>query len=259
MHWSDWDKGFWLAGIIGHVTLLLILIARRRYRVFPWFTVSIAWALGQSEYLFLIHQLGVKYYPLYFYSYWALELMDALIRIIVIWELLESVSKDIQDHRSYSVRDLGFGFVAFLVCCIIFAWHVVHGGHPSYRSVMQASIAADTLTVGVCLLSLRWSVRYGLRFRSHAMTIALGMAGFVLSKMLVHWVVTTHSVSHWSVLERGLKPLYLICLIGWCIFLYLNEPAMGKEGEQEEKTSFRGPRWTPEPKTQVNVTRRKLA
>ena len=259
MHWSDWDKGFWLAGIIGHVTLLLILIARRRYRVFPWFTVSIAWALGQSEYLFLIHQLGVKYYPLYFYSYWALELMDALIRIIVIWELLESVSKDIQDHHGHSVRDLGFGFVALLLCCIILAWHVVPGGALSVRNVMQASIAADTLTVGVCLLSLRRSVRYGLRFRSHAMSIALGMVGFVLSKMLVHWVVTTHSASLWSILERGLKPLYLICLLGWCIFLYLNEPAMGQVGEQEEKTSFHGRRWTAEPKTQAGVTRRKLA
>lgn len=259
MHWSDWDKGFWFAGIIGHVILLAILITRRRYRVFPWFTLSIIWELAQSEYFFLIHQLGVKYYPLYFYSYWALELMDALIRVIVIWELLESVSKDIQDHRGYSVRDLGFGFVAFLVCCIILVWHVVPGGPSSVRNVMQVTIAADTLTVGVCLLSFRWSVRYGLRFRSHAMTIALGMVGFVLSKMLVHWVVTTHSASQWSILERGLEPLYLICLLCWCIFLYLNEPAMGQEGEQEEKTSFRGRRWTAEPETPASVTRRKLA
>jgi hypothetical protein len=241
------------------VTLLSILIIRRRYRVFPWFTLSIAWALAQSEYLFLVHQVGAKFYPLYFYSYWALALMDALIRIIVIWELLESVSKDIQDDRSYSVRALSFGFFIFVACCIIFGWHVVPGGHSSVTNVMQASIAADTLTVGVCLLSLRWSVRYGLRLRSHATIIALGMAGFVVSKMVVHWVVTTHYASHWSILERGLKPLYLICVLGWCIFLYLNEPAMGQVGEQEEKTSFRGPQWASEPNAQASPTRRRLA
>lgn len=259
MHWSDWDKAFWSAGIIGHVALLCILISRGRYRLFPWFTLLIVGELAQSGYLFLLHRFGIGGYSLYFYSYWALELMEALIRIIVIWELLEGVSRDIQHHRNCSARDLAFGFVVFLICCIIFAWYLVSGSSSSIRNVMQASIAADTLTVGVALLSLRWSVRCGLRFRSHAMTISLGMAVFVLSKVLVHWVAGLHHASHWSILERGLKPLYLICLLAWCVYLYLDEPAKLQVGKHETKTDFRGPRWASEPKGQVSVSRRELA
>ena len=71
MHLSHLDSFFWLSGLVGHVTLLFVLLYRGRMRSFPLFTALIADNILKTTTLYLIYpraQTGYSY--AYFYTYW---------------------------------------------------------------------------------------------------------------------------------------------------------------------------------------------
>ncbi len=70
------DYLFWAAGFIFNLTLLIILVYRRRFRTFPFFTALISLVVAKTAILYLVRAWANPHD--YFYAYWSLTVADTL-------------------------------------------------------------------------------------------------------------------------------------------------------------------------------------
>jgi len=54
------DNALWVAGFVGHVALLAVLLVRSRWRNFPVFTSLIAYQAAVTVTLFLVSRYGSR-------------------------------------------------------------------------------------------------------------------------------------------------------------------------------------------------------
>src|SRR3981189_2253684 len=82
MNMGAWDNALWLTGYALNLGLLCVLLHKHRFQKFPWFTLLIAQDAVQTIVLFGVH----KYPRINFYTYWGFEALDALLRLLVLYE-----------------------------------------------------------------------------------------------------------------------------------------------------------------------------
>lgn len=195
---------------------------RNRISRFPWFACLIAGEVVQSLVLVLIHHYGS--YSSYFYAYWFCDVLDAGIRLGVIWELSKSISEIVRDQklrRLYRSRD-----AALISIAVFAAFLAITPQSLSLRQhyALKITIFADGL-VGAAILVLFLNIfLYGFEVRSHVGVITYGLFVFTMGRLVVHVGAAGIDILSWRILEHLLKPVYLICLFMWCVCLYLNEP-----------------------------------
>ena len=80
---GSWDYVLWVTGFALNLGLLCVLLHKRRFQKFPWFTLLIAQDAVQTIVLFCVQ----KYPTINFYSYWSFEALDALLRLLVLYEV----------------------------------------------------------------------------------------------------------------------------------------------------------------------------
>ena len=219
MHLSRWDNLFWLTCFGGNVGLLWILIDRRRWQAFPWFTMLISGEIVQSTYLFFVHEFGSK--TRYFNSYWSFELFEGLIKFLVICELSKAIIKHFYGETDGVSRDFVLSFVTLLTTGALIAWRAAP--QSAMRHAFEVSIVDTVLIAGSSLIPIVWNWYYRVPHRAHSMIIAYGLSAFAWAQLLVICAATL-APHYWGTLERGLKPLYAVCLLTWCIFLWRDEP-----------------------------------
>jgi hypothetical protein len=77
MHLTGLDFLFWAVGFGEYTILLLVLLIRRRVRMFPIFTAFIFSNLARTVALYFISVYGTK--ASYFYSFWSLGILDTIL------------------------------------------------------------------------------------------------------------------------------------------------------------------------------------
>ena len=80
---GGWDYLLWLTGFTLNLGLLCVLLHKRRFQKFPWFTLLIAQDAVQTIVLLCVH----NYRAVNFYTYWSFETLDALLRLLVLYEV----------------------------------------------------------------------------------------------------------------------------------------------------------------------------
>ncbi|MGB9418984.1 MAG: hypothetical protein WCB58_21925, partial [Acidobacteriaceae bacterium] len=80
---GSWDYVLWVTGFALNLGLLCVLLHKRRYQKFPWFTLLIAQDAVQTIVLFCVQ----RYPTINFYSYWSFEALDAVLRLLVLYEV----------------------------------------------------------------------------------------------------------------------------------------------------------------------------
>jgi signal transduction histidine kinase len=234
MELTRWDIVLWISGYVGNICLMAVLLAKRRYRAFPWFTLFLANELVQDPLLALIARYGAAKY--YFYTYWTLDVLDSLLLLFVIFELAKSVMRAIDENQgvfqSLEMQWLVAALLLVGMACWIFLPGVPHPMTLKHTipilMVNLAFKAATTSSVIMCGLAcyfFRAIFLYGVRFRVHAAAIAYGLTAYVLTRMLVYVsVLNTGSRYLWDLLSRWSKPLYILVLLVWSLMLWLDEP-----------------------------------
>jgi hypothetical protein len=220
MNLGVWDYLLWLTGFTLNLGLLCVLLHKRRFQRLPWFTLLIAQDAVQTIVLFCVH----KFPTINFYTYWSFEALDALLRLLVLYE----VARILLAQCGMGVAGLARRYCSFIVVLVgvlvAFVWLTPPGPLPvslALRIGQMSSICVGGLTSLLLLVTFF----FGLRFRIHAQAVVYGLALYMFGKLWVHTLLLLlGDLQHWSALEAGLKPVYHMTLLIWIACLWFEEP-----------------------------------
>ena len=224
---TNLDLLLWVAGFLGHLALLLILLLRRRVRMFPVFTTLIVLNVTRTIVLFLINREGTK--ATYFYTFWSLAFADVALQFGVVYELASKVFRPLGEWAS----DIRTRLAVWVVCSIGFALLLTWIPHPQSRFWMQVILLKGSffsaalmseLFVGMMALS---SIA-GLSWSSHVAKIAKGLALYSVATLVFETANTSLGLDGsdrtYGELSRLRMVLYLCCVMYWIVSLWRNAP-----------------------------------
>jgi hypothetical protein len=224
---TNLDLLLWVAGFLGHLALLLILLLRKRARMFPVFTTLIVLNVTRTIVLFLINREGTK--AMYFYTFWSVAFADVALQFGVVYELASKVFRPLGEWAS----DIRTRLAVWVACSIGFALLLTWIPHPQSRfwiqvillkgSFFSAALMSE-LFVGMMALS---SIA-GLSWSSHVAKIAKGLALYSVATLVFETANTSLGLTGndriYGQLSRLRMVLYLCCVMYWIVSLWRNAP-----------------------------------
>jgi hypothetical protein len=217
------DNILWAAGFVGHVALLVVLLVRGRWRVFPVFTWLIGYQALVTAVLFLISRNGSRH--AYAVAYWTTAGGDFVFQLALIFEIARVVLRPtgtwVRDARASFVTAGTIGAVIAFVLCL-----TVKPLIPSALSVweVRGDLFTALLTCELFMAMLYASNRLGLEWRNHVMGLAQGLTAWAFIAMASD---LAHIVLGWSreflVLDHFLMFVYLGALVYWIVTFWLPE------------------------------------
>jgi hypothetical protein len=230
MNMGSWDNVLWLTGFALNLGLLCVLLHKRRFQKFPWFTLLIAQDAVQTIVLFGVH----KYPRINFYTYWGFEALDALLRLLVLYE----VARLLLAQCGMSISGLGRRYWSVIVVLVgvllAFTWLTPSSPHLPVMLALRIGQMSSICVGGVTSLLILITFFFGLRFRIHAQAVLYGLALYMFGKLWVHTLLLLMGdLQHWSALEVSLKPVYHMTLLIWIACLWFEEPEVRPTPEMQ--------------------------
>jgi hypothetical protein len=224
------DYLLWVTGFTLNLGLLCVLLHKRRFHKFPWFTLLIAQDAVQTIVLFCVH----KYPTINFYTYWSFEALDALLRLLVLYE----VAHLLLAQCGMSLAGLARRFWSFAVvlvgALVAFAWLTPSSPYLPVEVALRIGQMSSICVGGVTSLLILVTFFFGLRFRIHAQSVLYGLALYMFGKLWVHTLLLLlGNLQHWSALEVSLKPVYHMTLLIWIACLWFEEPEVNLTPEMQ--------------------------
>lgn len=217
-----WSMVLWISGFALTFTLFLVLLYKKRYRTIPWFTLLIGQDVLQTLVLFSLRRLPLAN----FYTYYAFEVVDSILRVLVIWEVARIL---IERHLGLplydEIRSYWAAFVVIVVMCIscvIFSSKVT----PFWPARIVLRVGeVSTVGVGGLLLMVLWlTFFFGIKARVHAQAIVYGLALYLFGKFVVEGVVIMLGIRALAEAGWWLRFLYHGSLLIWIVCLWQEEP-----------------------------------
>jgi hypothetical protein len=236
MNMGVWDYLLWLTGFTLNLGLLCVLLHKRRFQKFPWFTLLIAQDAVQTIVLFCVH----KYPTINFYTYWSFEALDALLRLLVLYEVTQLLLAQCGMSIAGLVRRY-WSFIVVLVGVLVgFAWLTPSSPLP-VRLALRLGQMSSICVGGVTSLLILVTFLFSLRFRIHAQAVLYGLALYMFGKLWVHTLLLLlGDLQHWSALEVSLKPVYHMTLLIWIACLWFEEPEVRLTPEMQRLMPAQG-------------------
>jgi hypothetical protein len=224
------DYLLWVTGFALNLGLLCVLLHKHRFQKFPWFTLLIAQDAVQTMVLFCVH----KYPTINFYTYWSFEALDALLRLLVLYEVAHLLLAQCGMSLAGLVRRY-WSFVIVLVGALIaFAWLTPSSPYLPVQVALRIGQMSSICVGGVTSLLILVTFFFGLRFRIHAQAVLYGLALYMFGKLWVHTLLLLlGDLQHWSALEVSLKPVYHMTLLIWIACLWFEEPEVNLSPEMK--------------------------
>ena len=222
MSLSSWQAWNWLIGFAGYVTLMTVLVVRKRYRTFPWFTFLLAQEIAQTIVLFTVHRFSGP--SIYAYTYWSFELLEAIVRVGVLFELARITARLLRENASDRMRALMNAIVIASAICA----GLVLGMHVSGSVLLVAGVKISLCTSilsGLLILSFVLTTFFeGIRTRIHSQALAYGMFFYFSGKLAAEVGFVFGGKILWAKLSGYTQPVYIVCLFAWSIILWSDEP-----------------------------------
>ena len=229
---GSWDNVLWLTGFALNLGLLCVLLHKRRFQKFPWFTLLIAQDAVQTIVLFGVH----KYPRINFYTYWGFEALDALLRMLVLYEVARLLLAQCGMSISGVARRYWSVIVVLVGVLLAFAWLTPSSPRLPVMLALRIGQMSSICVGGVTSLLILVTFFFGLRFRIHAQAVLYGLALYMFGKLWVHTLLLLMGdLQHWSALEVSLKPVYHMTLLIWIAFLWFEEPEVRPTQEMQRQ------------------------
>ena len=178
------DSALWIAGVVGEVALLSILVARKAYRNFPVFVawVSISVLLEPVYYWLVIHLSPDTYLKVYF----ALNFPQYLIELGVVTEIAVNVLRPVNKALPRAILYfLAVGTVIIGVVAFFFTAHLNSATLTHPRSLIVMSTTMAILRLVTFLLIAALSQLLGLGWKNHVLQLASGLALYAAVTLIV--------------------------------------------------------------------------
>jgi hypothetical protein len=227
MQLTVFDLLLWTAGFVAHISLIFVLVRRRRYQAFPLFTAFIAANAIRTIILYLVQQHGTR--SSYFYTFWSLALLDTLLQLSVVYEMYSSTFRPL----GVWARDIRRAFVWLIGVSVIIAASLSCMAAPVTQQWIQAIVIKGSffssawiseLLVGMIFLS----VNAGLPWKTHVARISTGLGIYSGVDILIETAHAYFGVDRTSTAYETLSHLRMtayLCTVGyWVMMLWRNAP-----------------------------------
>lgn len=224
MQLSFLARVLWATGFCELVVLTLVLLVRRRWQVFPFFTAYIGFQVLETIVLYSIHRWGSN--SMYFWAYWAGTLLDLLLQLAVLLELTRIVLKP----TGTWVRDARKMFILLAIAGAAVAAAIAFGLNPVMPTSLEnwiekGNLFAAMLNAQLFVAMALSSTRLGLAWRHHVMRIATGWALWAFIGLLVEGAYSYLGPKWHGVALDNIRIIaYQISTVYWAITLWLPEP-----------------------------------
>jgi hypothetical protein len=227
MHLTGLDLLLWAASFIGHLILFAVLLLRRRYHLFPVFTLFVGMSIVRTIALFLIRDHGTK--AEYFYSYWGLAILDVLIQLGIVYEMMSRVFRPLGNWAKGIKTNVMLWIAGSLVVASILTIFANPATSTSIQKVMIkgnffTSALMGELFVGMLVLS----ARSGLPWNTYVARISQALGVYSIAELLVETGHTYFGMKQSDQIYIRLShvriSIYLGCLIYWIIMLWRETP-----------------------------------
>jgi hypothetical protein len=220
----EWiPRVFVVVTAVAQAAILAILIKRNKRREFPVFFWYNASALIAALTLLVVN-MAKPSVGLYFYLYWGLNTLLMLVEFAVMYEIF------VKALKPYSgLIDLGkmlFRWaVAFLLLAAVITTFATHDSTVAkcIAAVSQVERSLRLMQCGLLLLFFLFERRLGLAWRSHTVSIGLGL-GFSAALNLSSSYLRTHFAQWTFALDLVDYTQYLAVISFWSVCFYLREP-----------------------------------
>lgn len=204
--------------------LAAILIARRVYRKFPVFTVYTFFAVGaeiSKLCLILLHQQNTLRY---FYLYWGLEAVYAVLGFAAIREVFQYVFENFTGLAWFKFLLPGVAVLMLGISVLIAALHRAVDMGPLEEGIFSLQIAVRCLQLGVFFL-IFWLARFfDLDYRQYAFGIAAGF-GIAAAGILLGSLVRTGLGLKFIIFFEYVPPVaYCVAVTVWVASFIRPEP-----------------------------------
>lgn len=227
MHLSGLDLLFWVAGLVGHVVLLSVLLWKKRAPRFPVFTTLIAMNVIRTLILYGVLSWGTR--RQYFLSYWWLTMVDAVLQFSVVYEMAALTFRPLGTWA----RDVRAKMIGLIGLSLAVAAGLTWLASPPTRLWMQAFVFKGNFFSEVCMSELfvgilALSVTSGLPLKTHASKIAQGLGSYSILEVLIEGGHNYFGVlrdNHvYQALAHVRMTAYIGCLCYWIVTLWREEP-----------------------------------
>ena len=231
MTFTKLEETFWLIGFFGHLTLILVLLLRERWRSFPTFTCLIGYQVLESVLLFLVSRHGTAH--AYFLTYWFCAIGDYVSQLALIAEITVVLCRRqgvwIRTARTGVLRWACFG----VLLAAMVAWKVT----PSFvtgpdlwdsRAALFTSLLTCQLMLGVSMTGNRLRLQRG----SHVMALGQGLALWAAVAVVGDvFKATTGWRRDFPMFDELRMLIYLGDLLFWCAVFWrpLKDPVSFNE------------------------------
>ena len=213
----------WAAGFICNAALLLVLLARKRYRVLPWFTAWIGFGTLFTTTLFLCSRVGTNH--AYAVCYWIGAVLDLILQVTVVIEMGRIVLR----RSGQWVEGAKGRFTTMAITGVAIAAGLSFSVKPFAASSFDVWTVRGNLFTAILICFLFTAVvaasqQFGLGWRTLVMREGYGLTVWALTGFLVdtlHGYFGTHW--HFNTLDHLNMAVYLGSLLYWSVALWLPE------------------------------------
>jgi hypothetical protein len=218
----------WAASFFVNVVLLVVLFYRRHVRSFPAFTALVVLNIARTIALFLIRQLGTP--PQYFFTFWALAVVDTGLQIAIGYEVAAMVFRPMGEWAA----DIKGRLLLWVGISIAVAAVLTLLQQPVQQAwfatvILKASLFSAALMTELFVGMLALSSIAGLNWKSHVASISEGLAVYSFSNILIESANTVFGFGDkgdiYNTLQSVRRGLYIVCVIYWAVRLWRNAPA----------------------------------
>ena len=237
MRISGLDGFLWTAGLAGHIALLAIIFAKKRFSSYPVFSALIGFSVLRTVVLFCLR--GHYGDPLYNHTYWRFALVDAGLQLALIFEIASKVFRP-RGTWAVDVRSkLIVSMLGSIVVAGILAYLQDSTRHDLVENfAIKIGFFSVVLNAALFTLMIVLSSEAGLNWRSHIASIATGMAVYCFVGILIELVSRFSEANTLRDLLISLQVirrwLYVGCVSYWGYSLWLPEPSPRKMSPRME-------------------------
>lgn len=209
-----------LTGPALQLWLLIILLRRRVYKQFPWFSAYTAVSIvtGLAEFIFRNSPWT------YFYLYWGAQAVDAILGFFAIQESFRRVFRNFYVLRWFRFLLPGVGVVMLILAIVEGYFNPPIEAPPWLATIFVGEIAVRCLQVGIFALFVLLVRLYLLPWQNYTFGISVGFSitGFgIFTTVMLRSALGRKPV---LVLQYLPAVAYLIAVVIWLASFYKPEP-----------------------------------
>jgi hypothetical protein len=174
-------------GLVAEITLLVVLVVRRQYKVFPFFTLYVAFnvlsdvGVGALMVLYPIHVARSVMFGLLPLQY----LLELAILLEITWNVLRPVQASLPRG---SIRVFGAVVALALPCGVLLAWHFGNTGNKIQDVRVPLDVTVGLLRMLIFVATVAFAQLLGIGWKNKVLQLATALSFYSAVSLIVSLV-----------------------------------------------------------------------